>query len=107
VFAAGHLRAAAARYPDDPGIRALVDELEDGSVEFARLWAAHQVQAPRHLRKTIQHPVIGPITLNCDVLVVPDQDQHVVIFTAEPGSPSDQALRLLSVLGTQRMDVHT
>jgi MmyB-like transcription regulator ligand binding domain len=107
LFAAGHLRAAAARYPDDLGISALVDELLHGSEEFARLWASHEVRAARHLYKTIQHPVAGPIMLNCDVLTVPDQDQHVVIFTAEPGSPSDQALQLLSVLGTQRMDIHT
>jgi transcriptional regulator with XRE-family HTH domain len=105
LFAAGHLRAAAARYPDDPGIRALIDELVDGSDEFAQLWASHQVRTVRHLHKTIRHSVVGPIRLNCDVLTVPDQDQHVVIFTAEPGSPSDQALQLLSVLGTQRMDV--
>ncbi|MCX4767278.1 helix-turn-helix transcriptional regulator [Streptomyces sp. NBC_01275] len=107
LFAAGHLRATAARYPDDPGIRALVDELASGSDEFARLWTSHQVRTARHLHKTIHHPVVGPITLNCDVLVVPDQDQHVVIFTAEPGSPSDQALQLLSVLGTQNMDIDT
>jgi transcriptional regulator with XRE-family HTH domain len=105
-FAAGHLRAAAGRYPDDPSVRALIDELVDHSEEFARLWASHQVRTARHLHKTIQHPVVGPITLNCDVLTVPDQDQHVVIFTAEPGSPSDQALQLLAVLGTQRMDIH-
>jgi hypothetical protein len=39
------------------------------------------------------------------VLDVADRDQHVVIYTADPGSPSEEALRLLSVLGTQRIDV--
>jgi len=51
------------------------------------------------------HPVVGPLTLNCDVLALPDLDQHVVIYTAEPGSPTDEALRLLAVVGTQRMNV--
>jgi hypothetical protein len=48
--------------------------------------------------------MVGPLTLNCDVLTVPDQDQQVVVFTAEPGSPSEQALALLGVVGTQQMD---
>jgi hypothetical protein len=105
VFAAGHLRAAAARYPDDPELRALIAELVENSAEFAALWAARPVSGTRHLRKTFDHPVVGPLTLNCDVLAIPDLDQHVVIYTAEPGSSTEEALRLLAVLGTQRMDV--
>jgi hypothetical protein len=38
------------------------------------------------------------------VLDISDRDQRVVIYTAVPGSPSEGALRLLSVIGTQRMD---
>ncbi|MFI6284593.1 helix-turn-helix transcriptional regulator [Streptomyces sp. NPDC051018] len=102
---ARQLRAAAARYPDDPEVAALVGDLLSGSAEFARLWAAHDVGAEPTLRKTVNHPLIGPITVNCDVLDITDRDQRVVIYTAEPGSPSEEALRLLSVIGTQRMDV--
>jgi hypothetical protein len=51
------------------------------------------------------HPTGGPVTVNCDVLDIADRDQRVVIYTAAPGSPSEEALRLLSVVGTQRMDV--
>ena len=107
AFAVGQLRGAAARYPDDPGIRAFVAELVDGSEDFARVWASHEVPVARHLRKVMRHPVVGSLTLNCDILIVPDEDQHVVIYTADPGSPSEEALRLLSVVGTQRMDVVT
>ena len=57
------------------------------------------------LCKTIDHPVVGPVTVNCDVLDITDRDQRVVIYTATPGSPSEEALRLLSVIGTQRLDV--
>ncbi|MGF0173879.1 helix-turn-helix transcriptional regulator [Streptomyces sp. Marseille-Q5077] len=99
------LRAAAARYPDDPELTALISELLDGSEEFARLWAAHDVTAAPTLRKTLDHPVVGPVTVNCDVLDIADRDQRVVIYTATPGTPSEEALRLLSVLGTQRLDV--
>ena len=57
------------------------------------------------LCKTFQYPLVGPVTVNCDVLDIADRDQRVVIYTADPGSPSEEALRLLSVIGTQRMDV--
>ncbi|MEV0209186.1 helix-turn-helix transcriptional regulator [Streptomyces sp. NPDC050788] len=102
---AQHLRAVAARYPDDPEVSALVGELLAGSEEFTRLWAAHEVAAAPTLCKTFEHPLVGPVTVNCDVLDIADRDQRVVIYTAAPGSPSEEALRLLSVVGTQRMDV--
>ena len=99
------LRAAVARYPDSPEVAGLVNELLAGSDEFVRLWATGDIDASRSLRKTFQHPLVGAVTVNCDVLDVADRDQHVVIYTADPGSPSEEALRLLSVVGTQRMDV--
>ncbi len=103
--AARDLRATTARYPDDPELAELVAELLAGSEEFARLWASHDVDDEHSLCKTFQHPLVGPITLNCDVLEISGRDQQVVIYTADPGSPSEQALKLLSVIGTQRMDV--
>lgn len=57
------------------------------------------------LRKTFDHPLVGPVTVDCDVLDITDQDRRVVIYTATPGSPSDEALRLLSVLGTRRIGI--
>ncbi|MGG2461201.1 helix-turn-helix transcriptional regulator [Streptomyces sp. RGM 3693] len=101
------LRATAARYPEDSEVAELVGELLDGSDEFARLWASHDVCAEATLCKTFQHPLVGSVTVNCDVLDISDRDQQVVIYTATPGSPSEEALRLLSVIGTQRMDVTT
>ncbi|MET7655529.1 helix-turn-helix transcriptional regulator [Streptomyces sp. NPDC005486] len=103
--AAQHLRAAAARYPGDLELTALISELLAGSEEFAELWAAHEVSARPTLCKTFDHPLVGPVSVDCDVLDITDRDQRVVIYTAAPGSPSEEALRLLSVVGTQRMDV--
>ncbi|MEW2516731.1 helix-turn-helix transcriptional regulator [Actinacidiphila alni] len=102
---AQRLRTVAARYPDDPEVRELVAELLAGSEDFRRLWESHDVLDEPTLCKTFQHPLVGPVTVNCDVLDIADRDQRVVIYTATPGSPSEQALRLLSVIGTQRMDV--
>ncbi|MFF0628692.1 helix-turn-helix transcriptional regulator [Streptomyces sp. NPDC004296] len=104
---ARNLRATAARYPDDPEVTELVDELRTGSDDFARLWDSHDVCAETTLCKTFQHPLVGSVTVACDVLDISDRDQQVVIYTATPGSPSEEALRLLSVIGTQRMDVIT
>ncbi|WAP56627.1 helix-turn-helix transcriptional regulator [Streptomyces sp. S465] len=103
--AAENLRATAARYPDDPEVTGLVAELRAGSEEFARLWDSHDVSTGPTLCKTFHHPLVGPITVNCDSLDITDRDQRVVIYTADPGSPSEEALKLLSVIGTQRMDV--
>ncbi|OIK07562.1 helix-turn-helix transcriptional regulator [Streptomyces monashensis] len=102
--AARRLRTAAARYPDDPEVAGLIRELLDGSEEFAVLWASHDVAPTPTLRKTFRHPVVGPVTVNCDALDLTDRDQQVVIYTAVPGSSAEAALRLLSVIGTQRMD---
>jgi transcriptional regulator with XRE-family HTH domain len=101
---ARELRAAAARYPEDPELAELIEELRTGSKQFARLWRTHDVRTESMPCKTIHHPLVGAITVNCDVLDIADRDQHVVMYTAEPGSPDEQALQLLAVIGPQRMD---
>ncbi|WP_163887696.1 MmyB family transcriptional regulator [Mycolicibacterium hippocampi] len=60
-------------------------------------------RSARHQVKSMTHPMVGPIEMHCNLLVVPDRDQLMVLFTADPGSPSQQALSLLSVIGTQDM----
>jgi hypothetical protein len=101
-----HLRAVLAKYPDDPQTAALINELRTGSEEFERMWGNHDVVAPTAPVKTFDHPMVGPISVNCDTLDIADRDQRVFIYTAEPGSRSEEALRLLSVLGTQRISTH-
>ncbi|OZM75824.1 helix-turn-helix transcriptional regulator [Pseudonocardia sp. MH-G8] len=104
-LAVGHLRATAARYPDDAPTQQLVRDLRRGSLEFIRLWNTSEVIERRHQIKTFIHPAIGTIRLHSDMLGVPDRDQRVVLMTAEPGTPDETAIRLLSVIGTQRMGV--
>lgn len=99
-----HLRAVAARYPDDPELRELVADLS-ANPEFTALWEAHEIAGEPTLCKTFDHPLVGRVTVNCDALAIPDHDQQVIIYTAIPGSPSEEALRLLSVVGTQRLDL--
>ncbi|WP_190821853.1 helix-turn-helix transcriptional regulator [Saccharopolyspora pogona] len=90
------LRRAADRYPHDPQLAALLAELHTGSDEFHQLWETRPVHAPGHRTKTLDHPTAGRLRLNCDVLLVPEDDQEVVLITADPGSPSARTLRRLA-----------
>jgi hypothetical protein len=97
------LRAAAARYPGDARVRRLVERLRAASAEFAGLWAEQDVAVRRSARKRVRHPAVGWLDLDCDSLHDPDRDQWIVLYTAAPGTPSHDALRLLKVLGTQTL----
>jgi transcriptional regulator with XRE-family HTH domain len=101
-IAVARLRAAAARYPLDTGLADLLGELRAGSTEFTELWATNPVRVPGHRTKTIVHPEVGSLRVDCDVLAVPDDDQQVVFITADPGSASERALRHLAVADSQR-----
>jgi len=98
------LRTTLARYPSDPAVTGLVEELREGSREFARLWQRHDVQAAPMLTKTFRHPAVGEITVDCDALTLTDRDQHVVLYTAPQGSRDADALALLNVLGPESLN---
>lgn len=95
-----HLRVA--RHPDDEGVRAIVEELRGTSERFATLWADPSARPSAASRKTFHHPVVGRVTVDCDVLEVVGSDLRMVLWTAVPGSPDASALELLGVVGLQR-----
>ncbi|MFE0492497.1 helix-turn-helix transcriptional regulator [Streptomyces griseoaurantiacus] len=97
------VRATFARYPDDPRLRRLVAELRAHSERFAELWDSGAVGAHEAARKIIDHPRVGAVTLDCDVLSVSGSDLRIMVFTAEPGSEDADRLALLTVLGTQTL----
>lgn len=97
------LRATAARYPDDPDLAALVADLRRGSALFAELWDGGAVRVQRAATKAFDHPEVGLLTLDCDVLLLPDSDQRMVVYSAEPGSSSARGLDLLRVVGLQEL----
>ncbi|GAA5162767.1 helix-turn-helix transcriptional regulator [Amycolatopsis dongchuanensis] len=94
-IAVARLRAAADRYPRDEPLRRLLADLRERSEEFRELWRTHPVHAPGHRRKTLAHPDLGRVRVNCDVLAVPEDDQQIAFVTADPGTPSARALRHL------------
>ncbi|MFI6683998.1 helix-turn-helix transcriptional regulator [Streptomyces sp. NPDC050485] len=97
------LRAAARRYPADRRLRHLITELRANSDRFAELWDSGAVGRHEASRKTIDHPHVGAVTLDCDVLSVAGSELRILIYTAEPGSQDAERLELLKVLGTQTL----
>lgn len=98
----GCLRTAQARYPDDPDLGRLIVDLRSGSTRFAELWRAGRSGRVRAATTTIQHPELGPLTLDCDTLVEPDTDQTLIVYSAAPGTSTALALSLLRVTGTEQ-----
>jgi transcriptional regulator with XRE-family HTH domain len=97
------LRATAGRYPADQRLRRLVADLRANSDRFAELWDSGAVGRHEAARKTIDHPRVGLLTLDCDVLTVAGSDLRVMIDTAEPGTEDAERLALITVLGTQEL----
>lgn len=91
------LRLYAGRHPYDPALRPLVDELSESDEDFRQWWAAHDVLEYTHGTKRYRHPVVGELALEYESLTLPDDpDQALYLYTAEPGSPSEEALRTLA-----------
>lgn len=95
--AVAQLRMEAARTPGDPRMNTLVGELSTLDEHFRTWWAAHAVARLGIRTKHLNHPVVGRLTLHGDTLTcAADPEQRLVVWTAEPGSPSDDSLRLLA-----------
>lgn len=91
------------RYPNDAELASLVSTLRQRSEPFARLWNTSALGEQGNERKIIDHPEIGPIELDCDIVTVQGAELRLIIFTAEPGTAAADQLQLLSVVGSQRL----
>ncbi|MBM2620922.1 helix-turn-helix domain-containing protein [Actinoplanes sp. LDG1-06] len=95
-FAAGALRAEAAKRPDDKILADLIDDLSTRSEDFRTAWAAHTVNLFRD-DKRLRHPAVGVIDLRMEVLEVPDDSGlSVVVYTPIPGTGAEESLKQLS-----------
>ncbi|MFF3212274.1 helix-turn-helix transcriptional regulator [Streptomyces sp. NPDC002886] len=93
----GYLRLDRGRHPQDPEFARLVVELSERSAEFRRLWELQEVREKTHGGYHLRHPEAGEFTLAYESLSLPDDpDQTLIMYTAEPGSPSEAALRILA-----------
>ncbi|MEU8116729.1 helix-turn-helix transcriptional regulator [Micromonospora sp. NPDC048947] len=96
----GQLRLGAGLHTDDPLLASLVGELSLKSEDFRRLWATHDVKKKTHGIMRLSHPLVGELTLRYETLALPgDLEQLLSTYHAEPGSLSEEALRLLASWG--------
>jgi transcriptional regulator with XRE-family HTH domain len=100
LFAAmcvGIMRTEAGRDPHDRALQELVGELSTQSETFRRLWAGHDVRTHGTGTKRFNHPVVGELSLAYEELAITAEPGLVLlVYSAEPGSPSAEALRLLA-----------
>ncbi len=90
------LRSEAGRNPYDKALSDLIGELSTRSETFRQRWAAHNVRFHRTGRKQLRHPVVGDLDLSFEAMELPGEDLTMLVYTAEPGSRSQEALDLLA-----------
>ncbi|MBB3053184.1 transcriptional regulator with XRE-family HTH domain [Prauserella isguenensis] len=95
----GVLRTALSRYPHDPDLRALIEGLIAGSERFWTMWEEGRSTMRRSMRKTIDHPDLGRLVLDCDTLLLPDTDQSMIVYSAA-GAREASALDTLHTIST-------
>ena len=93
------LRRATGRFPHDRRLAGLIKDLTDGNARFAELWAQGTVSAHREDHKIVEHPGVGPITVDCNVLTDGDAELKIVILTAASGTEDETKLRLAAIAG--------
>ncbi|MGW2841505.1 helix-turn-helix transcriptional regulator [Streptomyces sp. NPDC001493] len=99
---AAMLRMDAGRHPEDPKLGELVGELAVRSEHFSSYWAERRVHERTEGTKSYHHPVVGDLTVTYQALALPgDSDQTLFIYSTEPGSSSETALRLLATWSTE------
>jgi transcriptional regulator with XRE-family HTH domain len=91
------LRAEAGRDPYDRDLSDLIGQLSTRSEDFRRRWAAHNVRIHTTGVKLLHHPVVGDLDLPFESFPLPaDPSQSLLIYTAEPGSRTQDTLSLLA-----------
>ncbi|MFC9293714.1 helix-turn-helix transcriptional regulator [Streptomyces sp. NPDC057011] len=95
----GHLRQAAGLEPGNPRLRSLVRDLTGHSEDFTRLWNTHAVLGKTSDVKHCLHPDVGPLTLTYQAFdVCAEPGRQLIVYQAEPATPSARALALLGTL---------
>lgn len=98
MFASGLRQFATIR---GPGSRAaaLAAQLLDESEDFQRVWKLHEIGIRPRDTKRYMHPSVGALTLSCQTLLDEEQGHRLLVYTASPGSESQEKLTLLTMLG--------
>lgn len=102
MYASGLRGIVTLRGPDSYAAH-LADLLLERSEEFRRVWEDHEIGVRPHHVKRFVHPAVGFLELTCQRLLDPEQGHSLLVYTAVPGTESQEKLRLLSVVGSQRL----
>ncbi len=94
------LRAVSVRFPEDQSVARLIEQLHSISDRFSRLWAERPVVDHRADVKSFLHPVVGAITVDCDVFTVVGTDLRIVTYTAAPGTEDATKFDLVRAIGS-------
>jgi hypothetical protein len=93
------LRRAAGIDPEDPRLRELVGELSMKSADFRVLWSRHDVRGKTREAKLFHHAQVGDLELHYEAFTINSAPtQQLIVYQAEPGSTSADALALLGSL---------
>ena len=103
-----HLRSIAGADTGDSRLVELVGELSLRSERFRTLWARQDVKHKSTGTSLFNHPQVGPLALNYERRLIPGSDmQALVTYHAQPGSDSEERLRLLDSITTTAPDPDT
>lgn len=94
------LRRATGRFPQDRRLMHLIEALTTGNQRFADMWTSGIVGAHREDHKIVGHPTVGPIAVDCDVMIDGDNEHKIVILTTTPDTEDETKLQLAVVSGT-------
>jgi hypothetical protein len=100
---AARLRAALTTGSDTHRAARIVAELQERSPEFVRFWNLQEVAQRYDDHKTLVHPELGRVDVDCEVLYAENRAQTLIVLTTRPGTESHTKLQLLSVIGHQQL----
>jgi len=89
------LRRDTSRWPNDAALQTFIGRLATVSSEFGSWWSQHDVETHHYGSKRYNHPIVGDITVFHEATRLSDGDQYLFLYSVEPGSPSEDAMRLL------------
>lgn len=101
----GDLRVAQVAHPDDAELEELVRNLRARSDDFSDRWLTARPSVYRGAQKSIDHPRVGPMTLDGDVFQPAGSDVRVIVYSAAPGSRDESRLRSLTATARAARDV--